>query len=78
MGYGLTGTLRDNPFEPDVMICDLKHYLRMRDSMKMGKRGLQRFAGVCSGSGAPQLPVGPANTRRKNTAKSSSNLTTQE
>jgi hypothetical protein len=36
MGYGLTGTLRDNPFEPDEMIYDSEHYLRMRDFMKMG------------------------------------------
>jgi len=63
IGYGLTGTLRDNPFEPDEMIYDLEHYLRMRDFMKMGKRGLQRFAGECSGSDAPQLPVGPAKIR---------------
>src|SRR5215813_952561 len=63
MGYGLTGTLRDNPFEPDEMIYDLEHYLRMRDFMKIGKRGLQRFAGECSGSDAPQLPVGPAKIR---------------
>jgi len=38
MVYGFIGILRDNPFEPDEMICDLEHYLRMRDFMKMGKR----------------------------------------
>jgi hypothetical protein len=45
------------------MIYDLEHYLRMPDFMKMGKRGSQRFAGECSGSDAPQLPVGPAKIR---------------
>jgi hypothetical protein len=63
MGYGLTGTLPANPFEPDQTIYDLEHYLRMRDFVKMGKRGLQRFAGECSGSDTPQLPVGPAKIR---------------
>src|SRR5262245_24388934 len=63
MGYGLTGTLRTNPFEPDQMIYDLEHYLRMHDFMKMGKKGLQPFACECSGSDTPQLPVGPAKIR---------------
>lgn len=40
MGYGFSGTLLDNPFEPDEMICDLKHYLRIRDLVKMGRRVL--------------------------------------
>ena len=55
MGYGLTGTLRDNPFEPDEMICDLEHYLRLRDFMKMGKRCAQAAnelrVSTASGSG---------------------------
>ncbi len=40
MGYEFSGTLHDNPFEPDVMICDLEHYLRTRAFVKMGKRVL--------------------------------------
>jgi hypothetical protein len=40
-GYGFSGTLNDNPFEPDEKIDDSEHYLRMRDIMKMKKSGAQ-------------------------------------
>jgi hypothetical protein len=37
-GDGFSGTLLDNPFEPDQMILGSGHYHRMRDFEKMGKR----------------------------------------
>jgi len=43
----LTTHINDNTFDPDETIFDVEHYLRMRDFVKMGKRVLFRYIGLC-------------------------------